>query len=146
MNWCFNVTLLVTLLAGLVDCRSAAFASDGLATNGGTANRATALLSDDEEKLTISKIMKLAHKSGLLKKVATGKASDEEITELHKFYAAMPELAPPKGEKKSWQEKTTALVEASQAAVDKDPQAGAMLKAATNCAACHQVHKPNDND
>ena len=165
MNWFSYVALLATLLPGLIDCQSAAVAIEGYQTasshrlvnavvhpvaaaedneTGGEAS--TPLSDDDEEKLTIKTIMQQAHKSGLLKKVATGKASDAEIAKLHKFYSAMPELAPPQGEEKSWQEKTATLIKASKAAVDKDPAAGALLKSATNCAACHQVHKPNDND
>jgi cytochrome c553 len=96
---------------------------------------------DEEEKLTIKKIMKLAHKSGLLKKVATGKATDSEIADLHEFYLEMPKLTPPKGEEESWEKKTAALTKASKAAVDKDPNASALLKSATDCAACHKVHK-----
>jgi len=148
MNSCFNLALIATLLSGLSCClnpatgfehtsmqiserSSAAVDSDG----------PTGPLSDDDEKLTIKKIMKLAHKDGLLKKVATGKATDPEIAELHKFYLAMPDLTPPKGDEKSWKDKTAALIEASQAAVDKDPKASALLKSATDCAACHKVHK-----
>jgi len=164
MNWCSSLVVLATLFAGPIDCQSAvltikigetpgsrilpsAAVRRGDPVNSSSiAAGAIAPLSDDEEKLTISKIMKQAHKSGLLKKVATGKASDTEIAELHKLYSTMPKLTPPKGEEKSWQEKTAALIAASKAAVDKKPKAGALLKSATNCAACHQTHKPNEND
>lgn len=96
---------------------------------------------DEEDKLTIKKIMQLAHKSGLLKKVATGKATDEQLAELHRYYEAMPKLPPPKGEEESWQSKTEALAKASKAALDKEPDASALLKSATNCKACHDLHK-----
>jgi len=137
MNWCFHVALTATFLCGIVCCQNPV---SGFEHNVPQAPE-SAVLADDDEKLTIKKIMELAHKSGLLKKVATGKASDAEITELHDFYLAMPSLKPPQGEAESWKEKTAALIEASQAAVDKDPNASALLNSATNCAACHEAHK-----
>ena len=101
-------------------------------------NQSTA---EEEEKLTIKQIMKLAHKSGLLKKVATGKATDPETAKLHQYYVALQKLTPPMGGKKSWKEKTEALAKASQAAIDKNPKASEMLKSASDCKACHDVHR-----
>lgn len=152
MKWFPLVAVLALFMTGLTRSQSVANGSEfasahaidssskAASPDGGSP--ATALSAEDEEeKLTIKKIMKLAHKSGLLKKVATGKATDPEIAELHKFYLAMPKLAPPNGEDESWKKKTAALVEASKAAIDKDPNASALLKSATDCAACHKVHK-----
>jgi mono/diheme cytochrome c family protein len=99
------------------------------------------LTPEDEKPPTIKKIMQLAHKEGLLKKVATGKASDAEKQDLLKYYQAMPNQKPPRGEEKSWAEKTASLIEAAQAAVNNDADAGSKLKSASNCAECHNAHK-----
>ena len=77
MNWCFNVALTATFLCGFACCQNPATGFEHTVSQAPE----TASLADEDEKLTIKKIMKLAHKSGLLKKVATGKASDAEITE-----------------------------------------------------------------
>lgn len=95
-----------------------------------------------ETKFTIKQIMDLAHKKGLTKKVATGKATAIETKQLHTLYKAMSKLSPPQGDKKSWDAKTKALVEAAKAAVDKKVDYKTKLKTASNCAACHKIHKP----
>ena len=108
------------------------------------AQAASLTFSDDDppkEKLTIKVIMKEAHKDGLIKKVATGKASEKETKRLHELYTEMAKLSPPKGDKKSWDEKTKALVDSAKAAVDKDPKFKTKLKNASNCSACHKIHK-----
>ena len=112
---------------------------------------APAAFADDDEpeaKLTIKQIMVKAHKpakptesSYLLKKVATGKASDEEAKQLHDFYTKLAALAPPKGEQANWTTKTTALVAAAKSAVDKEEGFKAKLRRASDCAACHEAHK-----
>lgn len=102
-----------------------------------------ALDKDDAPKkeLTIKDIMIEAHKKGLVKKVAIGKASDKENKRLHELYKKLQKLKPPKGDQKSWDTKTKALVDAAKAAVEKKENFKAKLKAATNCAQCHKVHK-----
>lgn len=95
-----------------------------------------------KKKLTIKQIMKEAHKDGLIKKVATGKSTEKETKRLHKLYTEMAKLPAPKGDKKSWDEKNKALVTAAKAAVDKDAGFKAKLKTASNCSACHKIHKP----
>ena len=95
-----------------------------------------------EKRLTIKDIMKEAHKDGLIKKVATDKATKKETKRLHELYTEMAKLSPPKGDKKSWDEKTKALVDSAKAAVDKDPNFKTKLKNASNCSACHKLHKP----
>ncbi len=96
----------------------------------------------EEKKLTIKDIMDQAHKKGLIKKVATGKASEAETKKLQTLYTALSKLSAPQGDKKSWEEKTKALVVAAKAAVDKDVDYATKLKAASNCTACHKIHKP----
>ena len=105
---------------------------------------AAAIIFDDEEpkkELTIKDIMDQAHKQGLVKKVATDKATEAETKTLHELYTKLAKLSPPRGDKASWDTKTKALVDAAKAAVDKDATFKAKLKAATKCADCHKLHK-----
>jgi hypothetical protein len=95
-----------------------------------------------EPKYKIKEVMKKAFKGPLLKKVASGDASDEETKQLHEMLVALSKNEPPKGEADSWKELTGALVKAGKAAVDGSDDAGTMLKKAANCKACHGKHKP----
>lgn len=96
-----------------------------------------------DAKPTIKEVMTAAHKKPqeLLKKVATGKATAAEKAELLKLYQVLAAQRPARGEAASWEEKTTALVKAAQAAVEGKPEAGAELTRVANCAACHEAHK-----
>lgn len=97
----------------------------------------------EEEKITIKQVMQKAHKAGLLKDlVVKGAANDEQKAELLKLYKALAANKPPKGEQKSWDAKTKALVDAAQAAVDGKENAAQLLRKASNCKACHDAHKP----
>lgn len=87
------------------------------------------------EKVTIKEIMTKAMKGGLVTKVASGKASDEEKKELVRLFDYLHKNTPPKGEEASWKEKTNALLDAAKKGDGK------ALKAAANCAGCHKVHK-----
>lgn len=95
-----------------------------------------------EPKYKIKDVMKKALKGPLLKKVASGDASEEETKTLHEMLVALGKNEPPKGDEESWKKFTTALAKAGKAAVDGDENAGAMLKKAANCKACHSNHKP----
>ena len=97
---------------------------------------------DDAPKYKIKDVMKKAFKGPLIKKVASGDASDEEKKELHAMLVSISKQEPPKGEADSWKELTTALVKAGKMAVDGDEGAAAALKKAANCKACHSKHKP----
>ena len=96
-----------------------------------------------EAEVTIKDVMNQAHKKPkeLLKKAATGRATDAEKAELLELYKAMAAATPPKGDKTEWQERTDAMVSAAQAAIDGKPDAGTLLTKAANCAACHSAHK-----
>lgn len=96
---------------------------------------------DAKPKYTIKEVMKSAHKGGLMKKVADGKATAEEKTQLVEFYVALAANKPPKGEAASWKEKTDALIAAAKDAEAGKDGAGAALSKAANCMACHSVHK-----
>lgn len=96
---------------------------------------------DKEPKYTIKQVMKECFKGPLVKKVAGGKASDEEKKKLHEMLVAMSKNTPKKGDAESWKKLNAALVKAAKAAVDGDEKASAMLKKAANCKACHSKHK-----
>lgn len=88
-----------------------------------------------EPKHSIKEVMKIALKGPLNKKVADGKASDEEKKQLIELYESLAAAMPTKGDADSWKAKTTALLEAA-----KGTDGQALMKAA-NCKACHDVHK-----
>jgi hypothetical protein len=97
---------------------------------------------DDKPKFTIKEVMEKAHKSKLCGKVADGKASKEEKDGLVEMYIALSQNKPPKGDAKSWETKTKALVEAAKECVKDDKVGGPKLKAAIDgCMSCHKVHK-----
>lgn len=99
----------------------------------------TAAQEKGDTKISIKEVMKVCMKGGLCKKVASGTATEEEKKKLVEMFEALAKAEPPKGDKKSWEEKTTALVKGA-----KDAQAGKggeSLGKAANCAACHKEHK-----
>ncbi len=92
-------------------------------------------------KHTIKEVMVNAHKDGLLKKVLAEQASQEEKLVLLDHYVSLVECVPAKGEITSWHNLAGKLALASaKVAVGRE---GALpeLKAASNCAACHDLHK-----
>lgn len=103
-------------------------------------------LADAPEGTTIKTIMNGAHKAppkgtGLLKKVATGKANAEETKDLLDLYKAMAKLAPPKGETDAWTERTGLLVGAVENIIKGEDEGKQQLQKASNCKACHDAHK-----
>ena len=93
-------------------------------------------------KHSIKAVMENAHKAGLLKKVLDGQATQEEKLTLLDHYVSLTESQPPQGSPEGWREKSNAVVvAAAKVAVGRDDGTG-LLKAATNCAACHKEHKP----
>jgi len=121
-----RVAIRFTLALGLV----AAFAGLGTLPASG----------DDKPKFSIKEVMQMAHKDGLMKKVAGGKAPKEDKEKLVELYVSLSLDKPPKGDDKSWKDKTNDLVAAAKAALADDKDAGKVQKAA-NCKACHEVHK-----
>ena len=102
----------------------------------GAADNNDANKDDAKPKHSIKDVMKKCMKGGLCKKVAGGKANDEEKKLLVEMFTALAASKPPRGDADSWKAKTSALLKAAQ---DDDDDA---LKKAANCAACHKVHKP----
>ena len=99
----------------------------------------------EKPKYSIEDVMKkgMNPKTGLLKKVQSGDASDEEKKLLAEMFVALGKNEAPKGDAESWKKKTKALAKAGKALVDGDEKAAAMLKKAANCKACHSEHKPS---
>ena len=89
----------------------------------------------------IKKVMKAAMKGGLCKKVASGKADDDQKKELVELFESLSKATPPKGGEESWNEKTSALLTAAKDVVDGKDGAEAALGKAANCMACHKAHK-----
>src|SRR5271168_3626432 len=87
----------------------------------------------DENDEAIKAVMKEAMKGGLCKKVASGKASDDEKKHLVELFESLAKTTPPRGDADDWKTRTTALVEAAHAVVDGKPKAGALLKKAATC-------------
>ncbi len=98
---------------------------------------------DEKPKYTIEEVMEKAHDkdSGILGKVIAGKASDDEKKQLLELYVALSKNKPDKGDEKSWKMKTDALVMAATDVKDNKDGATKKLGTASNCRACHSVHK-----
>lgn len=95
----------------------------------------------EKAKLTIPEVMAKAHKAGLMKKVASGKASDAEKEELVGHYVALNNNEPPKGDLKAWKKRTGDILAAAKKAAKGDEAAAKSLPTLANCAACHKLHK-----
>jgi hypothetical protein len=92
-------------------------------------------------KHTIKEVMKLAHKDGLLKKVLDGQGSAEDKQMLLDLYISMVESKPEKGDMASWHNLAGMSALAAAKVVVGREDGMESLKAATNCKACHDVHK-----
>lgn len=98
---------------------------------------------DEKTKHTIKQVMKIAHDkdSGLLKKVLGGQASAEEKKQLLDAYISLVEGKPSKGDESSWHLLSGKVALAAAKVVVGREGAEKELEAATNCKACHSVHK-----
>lgn len=76
------------------------------------------------------------------KKVTNGTATKEEIKGIVEGYRNMAKAKPPQGDDASWKEKTSKVLAAAAAVERGEPGALDKYKAAANCKACHDVHKP----
>jgi len=99
---------------------------------------------EKKPKHSTKQVMTIAHKDGLLKKVLAGDASHEEQHKLLDLYIDMLENKPPRGELASWHELAGKAVLASAKVVVEREGALDELKAAVNCKACHDAHKPKE--
>jgi hypothetical protein len=101
----------------------------------------TLMGADDKPKYTIKEVMKGAHKSGLYRKVAEGKADKEEKEKLVAMYEALTKNKPPKGEEMEWKKKTEAMLAAAKGCLKDEKEAGAKLTTLVNCRTCHAAFK-----
>jgi hypothetical protein len=97
---------------------------------------------DAKNKNAIKEIMAKCMKNGMCAKVADGKASEADAKALLAMLSEMSKNKPPKGDAEAWAKKCEAIVAAAQGVVDGKDGAGAALKKAAKCAACHEEHKP----
>jgi len=80
-------------------------------------------------------------KESFLANILAGKGSDDDLKKLVAAYEVMAAQKPSKGDEASWKTLTTALLSAAKDAAAKKEGALDKLKAASNCKACHDVHK-----
>jgi hypothetical protein len=107
-----------------------------------TVTLGVAWAAQDKPKYTISDVMLKAHKGGLLKKVASGKADKKEKEALVELYTALTMNKPPMGDEKSFKDKANVMLDAARAASKDEKDAMAKLaKAAKSCKACHDAHR-----
>lgn len=81
-------------------------------------------------------------KESFLANVLAGKGSDDDLKKLVGAYEVMATQKPPTGDEASWKTLTGALLGAAKDAQAKKEGALDKLKAASNCKACHEPHKP----
>ena len=94
-----------------------------------------------EIKYSLEDVMKQGMKGGLVAKVASGQASQEEKATLLHMVQDMSRQEPHKGDAESWKALNAELVAAAEDAVAGKPTAGSRLKQAANCKGCHELHK-----
>lgn len=85
--------------------------------------------------------MKIAHKDGLLKKILGGSATDEDKKALLDAYVSLVENTPAKGDIESWHKLAGGSALAAAKVVVGREDSLKELEAATNCKACHDIHK-----
>ncbi len=96
-----------------------------------------------DKPTSIKDVMTVAHKGGknsMLQKIIGGTGSEADAKKLVELYEFLATQKPSMGEEASWKEKTGALVSAAKEVAEKKPADN--LKKASNCKACHDVHRP----
>jgi cytochrome c556 len=98
----------------------------------------------DKEDSTISKTMKAHFKGDTsdIKKAAKGELSKDEVAKLVTAVKALSSEKPPEGDAADYKKKNDALVAALEKLASGAEGAGAAVKEAANCKACHEAHKP----
>ena len=94
-------------------------------------------------KHTIEDVMKKAYKgkTSLIARLSEGKGTQADVTQLLEFNQALAASKPTMGEQADWDQRTAALLKATEALKAGDRTAPAALKAASDCKACHKLHK-----
>lgn len=102
------------------------------------------LVAASQDKPKAIKDVMAAHKGGkdsMLTKILEGKATDDDVKKLVVLYEGLVSFKPPQGDEKSWKDKTEALHAAAKELAEKKAGAVDKLKKASDCKACHSVHK-----
>lgn len=96
-------------------------------------------------EVSISDVMIEFHEgeTSIANRAKAGEAEVEDLQRMLESYRAMVELNPPQGPPDSWKEKTTNLVEATQALIAGEEGAIERYRLAVDCKACHSVHREN---
>jgi hypothetical protein len=116
----------------------------GLLVGSKVGSRAGAAQQEEKKDYGIPEVMKMAHGGdpSLVKKAIAGKATDGEAQMLLAMYKALKVATPPAGSKESWVKKTDALIKGAQLYADgRKDEAKIELTKASNCKACHSIHK-----
>lgn len=95
----------------------------------------------------IKQIMERSHKGkdNVASEVRHGRGKEEDVKKLLAEYQAMAKLKPARGDQKSWQTRTAAVVSALEDLLAKKPGAVDKVYSATDCRSCHDVHRPGGN-
>jgi hypothetical protein len=96
---------------------------------------------EEKPKYTIKQVMGAAHKEGLLKKVVSGQASDDEKKQLLELYSALGHNKPPRGDAADWKKRTDGMVAAAKDVTTGKEGAEKKLGKTVDCKGCHQLHK-----
>ena len=98
---------------------------------------------DDMPKYKTKQVMAKVFKgkASLKAKISAGKATAEEKKTALEYLQALAKNKPKKGDAASWTKKTLALVKAAKQVVDGKEGGIKSFNAATNCKACHNLHK-----
>ena len=98
-----------------------------------------------QEEISISDVMAEFHEgeTSIANQAKEGEAEVEDLQRMLENYQAMVDLSPPQGPPDSWKEKTTKLVEATQALIAGEEGAIESYRLAVDCKACHSVHRGN---
>jgi hypothetical protein len=81
-------------------------------------------------------------KESFLANILAGKGSEDDHKKLVSAYEVLAAQKPPTGDEGSWKNLTAALLTAAKDVQGKKEGAIEKLKAASNCKACHEPHKP----
>jgi hypothetical protein len=101
---------------------------------------------DKKPKYTTEEVMEALHKGDVNvgKRVLKGEGTKDDFAKLVEYYESLPLNTPEKGEKTSWETKTTALLKSAKALKAGEAGAFEKYKEAVNCKACHTAHRPEE--
>ena len=93
-------------------------------------------------RIPMKTIMRQGFKNddALLKRILEGNATQADKDRFVTFTESLADFTPQKGAAQSWSEKTTAILMTARNVATGDGDLAA-LKMATDCRACHKVHK-----